>query len=394
MEHNAETGKLNKPIYLDYAAATPLDEAVEGKMRLFERRLFYNPSALYGPARLAAEAITAARQQVAQCLGVRPAEIVFTSGGTESNNLAIGGVMANFPQANLVLSSLEHDSVVRPASVYAVRIANSTKQGFVDLTDLVNKIDDQTVLVSVTLASNEIGTIQSLAKISQLLEPIRTLRVKRSNHMPLLLHTDACQAGNCLKLNLNRYGCDLMSLSAAKLYGPRGAGLLVVKAGTPLRPLLLGGGQETGRRSGTENGAGIIGLAEALRLAQSAASGENRRLQELQQLLVKLLGETLPGCRINGSLGHCLPSHLNLFIPGQDNERLVLKLDSKGLYCGAGSACHAASGRPSSVLPSIGLSDVEVGSSIRLTMGRETTANTIRRAVAVLAAAVKTPSSS
>jgi cysteine desulfurase len=257
-------------IYLDYAAATPLDDGVLRVMQPYFAAAFHNPSSLYSPAREAKKALQSARTQAASILGAKSAEIIFTAGATEANNLAIQGVMRKHPGKKLLVSAIEHDSVMSPAKLWGCQKIRVDGQGILDIADLHSKIDDQTVLVSVMYANNEVGTVQPLRKISQLIEGMRRDRKKAGNNLPLLLHADAAQAGNYLDLHVHRLGADLMTINAGKIYGPKQAGALYVKAGTVLEPLVLGGGQERGLRSGTENVSGAVGLAEALALAQSS----------------------------------------------------------------------------------------------------------------------------
>src|SRR3989338_5509561 len=270
---------MSKKVYLDYAAATPLDPKVLMAMKPYFTEEFYNPSAIYLSAKKVKKDIGQARAGVAKILGTRPAEVIFTAGGTEANNLAIKGVMKQFPGANVVVSAIEHESVLAPAEQFDVRLAPVDKQGIIDLSGLEKLIDDKTALVSVIYANNEIGTIQPLRRISQLLGQLRT---KRKGNLPLYFHTDAAQAGNYLDLHANRLGVDMMTLNGGKIYGPKQSGALYIKTGTKVKPQVLGGGQERGMRSGTENVAGIVGFAKALELTQKNRSKEVIQLEKLQ----------------------------------------------------------------------------------------------------------------
>ena len=372
-------------IYLDYAAATPLDTRVRQAMQPYLTTKFYNPSAGYSLAREVQRELTQARAEVAACLGAKPSEIIFTAGGTEANNLAIHGVMSQYPQANIVISALEHSAVVKPAENHTTIFANVTPQGLVDIDDIRQKINDQTVLVSCMYANNEIGTIQPIAKIARLVVELRKQRLKSGNSLPLLLHTDACQAPNYLDIHVSRLGVDLMSLNGSKIYGPKQSGALYVKGAVVLRPLIQGGGQERGLRSGTENVAGAIGFAKALVIAQAMRPQEVKRMQDLQQEFYKLVTSKIPSANINGSIKHRLPNNVHLTISGQDNERLLMVLDSKGIMAAAGSACSASKEIASTVLRGIGLSDKSARSSIRFSMGRQTTKKDVTVAVQTLA---------
>lgn len=375
---------MTKPlIYLDHAAATPLDERVLRAMRPYFSDKFYNPSATYGPARQVHQALQAARSQVAHWLGARPAEVIFTAGGTEANNLAIHGVMSRFPKANLVVSTIEHDSVLGPAADYNVRQAKVKSDGRVDLAALEKVIDDKTVLVSVGYANNEIGTVQPLRRIAQLLATIRQDRLQRDVKTPLYLHTDACQAGNYLDLHVSRLGVDLMTLNGGKIYGPKQSGALYVKAGVELKPLISGGGQERGLRSGTENVAGAIGFAAALDIAQKTRHSEIQRLQKLQQQFIEGILK-LPKTVVNGSQKSRLPNNIHVTFAGQDNERLLIQLEQQGSLAAAGSACSASDEEPSHVLKAIGLTDSEAQASLRFSLGRSTTTQGVNTTLRLL----------
>jgi cysteine desulfurase len=377
-----------KTIYLDYAAATPVDPRVLAAMQPYFTERFFNPSANYLAAENVRKSLEAARAKVADVLGARPSEIIFTAGGTEANNLAIHGVMKKFPNGDLIVSAVEHESVLAPAGQYKFKLASVTADGRVDIAKLLKQIDEHTVLVSVMYANNEVGTIQPIRQLSQELQVIRRARQKIGNRLPLYLHTDACQAANYLDLHVSRLGVDLMTLNGGKIYGPKQSGALYVSSHVQLEPLILGGGQERGLRSGTENVAAIIGFAEALNHGQSLRRSETERLSNLQKLFFDLLGSQIPKAVINGSLKTCLPNNVHLTLPGQDNERLLFALDEAGIQAAAGSACSTSSEEPSHVLRAMGVSTVDAQSSLRLTMGRHTTAADIRRVVKTLSSLV------
>lgn len=398
--------------YFDYAAATPMDDTVLQAMQPFFAEKFYNPSATYAPGRAAAEDLQSARVRVAHWLGCRPSEVVFTAGGTEANNLAVHGVMRQLAgssgskskadaadsagtgpaagdsptsPANLVVSAIEHDAVLHPAAEYEVRTAEVLAQGMVDLASLASKIDGSTVLVSVMYANNEIGSIQPIREVAALVAEIRQQRRKSGNALPIYLHTDACQAANYLDLHTARLGVDMMTLNGGKIYGPKQSGVLYVKAGLVLKPLIQGGGQENGMRSGTENVAACVGFAQALDVAQTMRHDETRRMQELQRVFIQQLRDRVPQAAINGTQKKRLPNNIHLTLPGHDNERLLLQLESKGILAAVGSACSASSGEPSHVLRAIGLSDDDARASLRFSLGRTTDAEAVGRAVAALA---------
>ena len=375
---------MNNLIYLDYAAASPLDPAVLQAMQPYFSDQFFNPSATYIAARQVRQALDMARGRVAHWLGVRPPEIVFTSGGTEANNLAIHGVMGQFPDSNIVVSTIEHESVLTPAHQYDCHEAPVNPDGIVVIPELVTLIDDNTVLVSVMYANNEVGTIQPIRQIAQELQKIRAARKKAGNDRPLYFHTDAAQAVNYLDIHAARLGVDLMTVNGGKIYGPKGSGALFVNRHVRLNPTNLGGGQEHGLRSGTENVAGCIGLAAALDMAQIRRPEEVVRLQKLQTLFFDLLRQHLPQVVVNGSLQHRLPNNVHLTIPGSDNERLLVALEEQGVLAAAGSACSASNEEPSHVLRAMHISDQDAQASVRFTMGRHTTEDHIRQAISAL----------
>jgi cysteine desulfurase len=384
-----------QPVYLDYAAATPVDDEVLAAMLPYYQQKFQNPSALYLSAKAVHSDIESARETVAQVLGARPNEIVFTAGGTEANNLAVSGIMRRFPEGNVITSAIEHDSVLRPAAQYQHRLSPVTPQGVVNVDELIKLIDDNTMLVSVMYANNELGTIQPITKIAQQLQSIREQRRAAGNPHPLYFHTDACQAANYLSLTKSRLRIDLMTLNGGKIYGPKQSGCLFVRAGVELTPQTLGGGQERNLRSGTENVAGIIGFAHALQATQQRRDDESIRLGKLQKQFIQQLRDRIPSVVVTclpqdspdtTETPPILPNFIHIRIPGADNERLVMELDEQGIQAAAGSACSASNDEPSHVLTALGLDEADAQSSIRFTMGRHTTEADIDRTVEALAA--------
>lgn len=376
---------MKTPIYLDYAAATPMDPQVVAAMQPYFTEHFYNPSATYLAAQAVRKDLAAARSKVAHWLGARPSEIIFTAGGTEANNLAIRGVMEQFPEGNIVVSAIEHESVRESARQYNNREAPVSPQGLVDAPALAGLITDNTVLVSVMYANNEVGSIQPIRQVAQVIAAIRQARRKSGNSLPLYLHTDAAQAAPYLDLHTARLGVDFMTLNGGKMYGPKQTGVLFAASHTRFTPQIRGGRQERGARSGTENVAGAIGLVTALELVQNRRHKETRRLQALQQLFFDLLQQQLPAIIINGSRKTRLPNNVHISIPGSDNERLLIALDEAGILCAAGSACSASHDEPSHVLKAMGLSEAAIRSSLRFTMGHDTDEAAIRATVSTLA---------
>ena len=369
-------------IYFDHAATTPLDVDVRAAMEPYFAQEFYNASATYLPARRVKDALNEARLKVARLLGVRPSEIIFTAGGTEANNIAIQGVMHLYPNHSVVVSAIEHDSVLATAKSFSnCSTASVDKNGRVDLIDLQHKITDETVLVSVMFANNEVGSIQPIREIALIIKSEKQKRRRNSIETPLYFHIDACQAANYLDLHVDKLGVDLMTLNGSKIYGPKQTGVLYVASHVQLKPVLYGGGQERGLRSGTENIAGAIGFAAALDKAQTIRHVESKRLKEIQEFAYTLFANKSPHIVINGSKKYRLPNNLHITIPGTDNERVLLQLEQQDILAAAGSACSASNEEPSHVLRAMGITGVDARSSLRFTMGRQTTKRDIEKLV-------------
>ncbi len=375
---------MNRQIYLDYAATTPLDRDVFKAMQPYFSQSFYNPSAIYRAAMAVKTDLLRARQEIAQILGVHYQEIIFCAGGSEANNLAIKGYLSNYNQSHVVVSHLEHDSVLEALKDFNYSLAQVTTEGIIDFNSLKKLISDQTNLVIVMLANNEIGTIQPVKKVADLVKQIRLDRLKRGINQPIQIFCDACQAGNYLDLKINRLGVDMMTLNGSKIYGPKQSAILYLKHGLKLKPLIDGGGQEYGLRSGTENVANSIGLAEALKKTQTVKNNEVERLKKLQKYFIDKTTSLIPEINFNGSLKYRLPNNLNFSFKGQDNERLLFFLDRYQIMASAGSACSASNHKSSHVLAAIGLDDSIIYSSLRLTMGRQTVQSDLDQTISVL----------
>lgn len=369
-------------IYLDYAAATPTDPAVVKAMSPYWTERFYNPSASYLAAQAVADDLAAARAEVAQILGARSPEIIFTAGATEANNLVINGIMQQYPKGQIALSAIEHPSVSETAKQYDRILLPITKGGQLDLMKISQQITDETVLISVMLANNEIGTIQPVAQLCRQVAKIRQQRTERGINLPLYVHTDASQAANFLDLHVHRLGVDFMTLNGGKMYGPKQSGALFVKTGIVLNSLLTGGGQEAGLRSGTQNVAASIGLATALRLAQSQRLSESKRLTALRHYFERGLA-SMPNTVLHGG-GKRLPNIVHVAFLGQDNERLMMALDEAGFLCAVGSACSASKQAPSTVLAALGLTEEEASASLRFSLGRSSKKSDIDKLLKVL----------
>ena len=373
-----------KQLYFDYAAATPMDPRVLDAMRPYFTDNFYNPSALYSSARAVAKDIADARASVAGVLGARPSEIVFTAGGTEANNLAIYGIMAAHPGKQMIMSSVEHDSVLEPGRAFGAKEIMTHHDGRIEMGHLERLITDDTVLISVQYANNEIGAVQPIRDVGLLVKDIRKDRRQRGITTPLYLHTDACQATPYLDLHVARLSVDLMTLNGGKMYGPKQSGVLYVAGGVMLEPLVRGGGQERNIRSGTENVAAIIGLAKALTLVQADRKNESDRLIKLRDRCINELQARIPAIEISGSRKFRMPNNVHITIPGKDNERLLVELDERGIMAAAGSACSASNEEASHVLLAIGMSESQARSSLRFTFGHDTDDAAIDTLVATL----------
>jgi len=369
-------------IYLDHNATTPVDPEVLEAMLPFLREDYGNPSSLHWFGQRARAAVEEARGLVAALVGAEPSEVVFTGGGSEADNLALRGVAAKArpPRVGVVCSAIEHHAVLNTAKALRdegrpVAVARAGEDGVLDLDDLAARIDDATALVSVMLANNETGVLQPVA------EAARLARAKGA-----LVHCDAVQAAGRVEVDVRRLDVDLLTLSAHKLYGPKGVGALYVRRGTPMAPLVRGGAQERNRRAGTENVAGIVGFGVAASLARRRREEDAARVSVLRDRLeAHLLG--IVGCRRNGE-GPRVPNTTNVSFEGVDAEALLAALDLEGIAASTGAACAAGGVEPSHVLRAMGLPPDRVQSSLRLSLGRATTEGDVDRAASVMAAVV------
>ncbi len=364
-----------KSVYLDHAATTPLDEMVLEKMQPFFSDIFANPSSFHSPGLEAKRAVDEARQSIAARLNAHADELVFCSGGTESDNLAILGlVRAEKSKAkHVITTAIEHPAVLEPLKhlekngEIELTILPVDKYGLVKVEDVEAALRPSTVLVSVMYANNEIGTIQPIADIGRAI-----LKWRKANKTPFpYLHSDACQAAGALDLDVEKLHVDLLTLNGSKIYGPKGVGLLFVRRGVTLEPIVFGGGQERGARSGTENVPGIIGLAAALGIAQAGKEKENARLTKLRDRLAEGLLK-IPKTRLNGHPTDRLPNSVNVSFMDIEGEAAVLYLDAQGIYCSTGSACASSSLDPSHVILATGVSYEAAHGSLRFTLGRST----------------------
>ncbi len=385
---------MSKPqIYLDHAAASPIRPAVLKAMQPFFKADFGNPAAITALGVTAKSAIEHSRQRIATVLAAHPDEIIFTSGGTESTNLAIQGILRAESTGHVIATAIEHQAVLEPINLvshqgYPSTIVPVGSTGLVEVAELIAAIEPATRLISVMLANNEIGTIQPVADLARALR--RANRDRAAKNLPqIYLHTDACQAAAYLWLDVNRIGVDGLSLNSAKAGGPKGMGVLYLRRGTPLAPIIVGGGQEAGRRGGTENVAAIVGGALAMTEAQSAWQQESARLKTLRDDLFQTLKNALPDIILNGAADQRLVNNLNLTIPGIDAEALLLYLDADGVTIGTGAACSNLTLEPSHVLKALGLTDQAAHATIRLTLGWTTTKSDVEAASQLLISRVR-----
>ena len=385
--------------YLDHAAATPVLPQVVEVMRPFWDEKFANPSSLHQMGVAARNAVQNARETIAELINGHADEIVFTSGGTESDNLAIQGVVASCKLQvasqlpHVVTSAIEHHAVLEPlyhlknAGEIELTVLSVDHDGLVDPQQVKEALRPETVLVSIMTANNEIGTIQPIADIGRIIIAWRKSGAAGpgsagESEFPYF-HSDACQAAGVLELNVEKTHVDLLTVSAAKIYGPKGAGFLFVRRGLKLQTQIYGGGQERGFRSGTENVSGIVGLAKAFELAQAGRETENARLTVLRdQLIAGLL--KLPKARLNGHASERLPNNVNVTFLDIEGEAAVLYLDAQSIMASTGSACASSSLEPSHVILAIGLPKEAAHGSIRFTLGHATTAQDIERVLEVM----------
>lgn len=354
----------NKSIYLDYAAATPVDAKVLAAMMPYFSDSFYNPSAPYSPAVAVRREYEAAKHTIAQAIGARPDDLVMTAGATESINLAFASV-----EGHVVTASIEHHAVLAAARRHEVTFVAPDEKGFISAASVKAAITPRTQLVSIALANNELGTIQPLRDIAEVVRHERDHRLAAGDHTPIYLHTDASQGVGQLDVNVARLGVDMLTLNAAKAYGPKQVGLLWAAPAVVLAPTIVGGGQERGLRSGTENVPGVIGFAKAMELASAHRKFESDRLRRLRDTLQNRLVTAFPDAVVSGSQKHRLSGHLHISFPGLDAERVLFALETRGVLVATGSACAANKGTRSHVLTAIGLADEVADGSLRLTLG-------------------------
>lgn len=367
-------------IYLDYNSTTPVDRAVLDAMLPYFADNFGNASSIHSSGQRGRSAVDAARDSVAALIGAKTAEIVFTSGGTEADNLALFGSVAasNHSRKHIITTAIEHHAVLNAAQALEKQGIDVTyvpvgASGIVDPQDVRRALRPETILISVMHANNELGTIQPIEEIGRI-----------AAEADVYFHCDAVQSAGKLPLDVNRLGVDLLSISAHKIYGPKGVGALYVRAGTPLEPQFHGGHHERDRRPGTENVPGIVGFGKAAELARVRLTTESARIESLRDRLEEMLLNSLASVRVNGDRSRRVPNTTNLAFAAAGGEALVIALDLQGVACSTGAACSSGAVEPSHVLLAIGLSPDEARSSLRFSLGRTTTAAEIDRAADII----------
>ena len=374
---------MNERIYLDYAATTPVDARVLNSMMPYFSETFGNPSSVHYFGQRAEAALGSAREKIAEALNSRPEEIVFTSGGSESDNLALRGAClasrSRKGEAWILTSRAEHHAVTKTVeqlagqSGYRLAWLDVDQHGMIHPETVEAALSDGTILVSVMYANNEIGTINPVKEIAQV-----------CHRHGVLLHTDAVQAAAYLPVDVEELGIDLLSIGAHKFYGPKGVGALFVRTGTPLVPVQTGGGQESGLRSGTENVAYIAGMAEALRLTEAQREQHAAHVRPLRDRIIGTILEEIPSSRLTGHPSQRLPNHASFAFEGVDGNLLLTLLDADGFACSSGSACKTGNPEPSEVMAAIGLPREWGLGSLRVTLGVGTTAEQVEKFLAAL----------
>ena len=368
-------------IYLDHAATTPMRPAVWEAMAPFASDTFGNPSGVHGVSRTAKNALEESREKIAALIGAKPLEVVFTSGGTESDNLAIKGtVLSDSPRRGLITSAIEHEAILETAHFlerlgFPVTLVGVDSEARVDPDEVARAVNDETAVVSVMMVNNETGTVQDIRAISE--------KVKAVN-AETVIHSDAVQAFGCETIDVGEQGIDLLTISAHKFGGPKGAGILYVRDGVALEPVLHGGGQELGRRSGTHDVASAVGMATAVELAladRQRFETEIKAIRDrLEDHLVSNVGQVVVNTPTTGRSSH----HLNVRFPGVRNETLLMLLDQNGVAASAGSACQSGAATVSHVLEAMGLTPDEARESVRFTLGWTSTTEEADQAAAIV----------
>jgi cysteine desulfurase len=373
-------------VYLDYNATTPVDRAVFDAMAPYFTATYGNAGSIHSAGQRARGAVDAARDWVAALIGAKPSEIVFTSGGTEADNLAILGILKRLAhpahgrpgQQHIVTSAIEHHAVLNTCQEVEQRGVDVTyvpvgASGVIDAEDVRRALRPETVLITVMHANNELGTLQPIEEIGRI-----------AREAGIAFHCDAVQSAGKAPIDVKQLNVDLLSISAHKIYGPKGTGALYVRSGTEIEPLFHGGHAERDRRPGTENVPGIVGLGRAAELARESLSADASRIGKLRDRMQRALVEKIPSVRSNGDPKRRVPNTMNLTFPGAGGEALLIALDLQGIECSTGAACSSGAVEPSHVLTAIGLSDDDARSTLRISLGRPTTDTEVDEAIRVI----------
>ncbi|MGZ8925035.1 MAG: cysteine desulfurase family protein [Nitrososphaeraceae archaeon] len=375
----------NHLIYLDHAASTPVLQEIINEMIPYLGNLYGNPSSIHTYGIKSKIAVQIARRRVASLIGAKPSEIFFTSGGTESDNLALKGICKSIRKSqniknHIITSSIEHDAILETCRYlekdgFTVTYLNVDKNGIIDKTELKNHLTEKTALVSLMLANNEIGVIQPLKEFSETVHGFDKM---------IIFHSDAIQAVGKIPINVKELGLDSLSLSSHKINGPKGVGALYVREKVNFEPLIQGGGQELSIRSGTENVPGIVGFGKASEISMINLKDNSQYLYSLRDYLITRINEEISGKMLNGSLESRLPNNVNFTFLGINGEDLLIKLDEDGILASTGSACSANRQKESHVLKAIGLNHEEISGSIRFTLGIQNTMEDLEKTIVVL----------
>lgn len=371
-------------LYLDHAAATPIDSKVLAVMQPYFSDSFFNPSSPYAPAVEVRRAYEQAKKDIARSIGASGDDLVITAGATESINLALRGV-----SGHIVTSAIEHHAVLRTVEDLGGTVVSVNEKGIVGIDAIRQAITPDTKLISIALANNELGAVQPIRQIAELVKEVRQQRLDSGNNTPLYLHSDASQGVGQLDVNVARLGVDLITLNSGKIYGPKQVGLLWMASDVRLKACITGGGQERGLRSGTENVAGVVGFAKALQLVVERRNFESDRLRKLRDYSQNRLIEAFPSAVLSGHQKHRLSGHLHISFPGIDAERVIFSLESKNVYVATGSACAANKGTRSHVLEAIGLAPEVADGSLRLTFGHLNDEDSVAKAVDIIIEVIK-----
>lgn len=372
-------------MYLDHAAATPMDRRVLAVMEPYFTDKFYNPSSPYAPGVEVKREYEAAKHQIAQLLGAQKDELIITAGATESINLAFSAAGIG----HVVTSQIEHAAVLERARQFSHVLVAPTEKGIIAPETVATALTPETTFVSIALANNELGTIQPIRKIAEVIRRERARRAEAGEKTLLYFHADGSQAAGSLDMHVSKMGLDLLTLSAGKIYGPKQVGLLWAAPHVKLQAEIVGGGQERGLRSGTENVPGVMGFAEALKLVVEHQVSEQKRLANLRDKMQKSLEQAFPDMQVLGNTKKRLPHFLTIGFPGLDAERVIFAAEMQNVYVATGSACAANSGTRSHVLMAIGLTPELVDGSLRISLGRLSDETTIRQATEILIAVIK-----